>query len=144
MVPKLVGLALAAFLVGGNAWAAGQDSPNVTVADIERHLALKDYAGAIEQAQIIVDASPWNADAFNLMGFALRHLARFGEAEKAYARALRLNPDHAGAHEYLGELYIQTGHIDQARAQLNKLEAICGKECREYKMLADAIAAAGV
>ncbi len=134
-----------AILIGLNAAAfgAGQDSPDVTVADIERKLLQEDYAGAIQAAELIVDSTPWNADAFNLMGFALRKLARFDEAQRAYSRALRLDPNHKGALEYLGELYIQTKRMDEARGKLKELEAACGKDCREYQMLAEAIAKAG-
>jgi tetratricopeptide (TPR) repeat protein len=143
MVLKTTVFAALAVAFSCGAFAAGQDSPNVSISDIERHLAAKDYTGAIQQAQVIIDASPWNADAFNLMGYALRQIGRFSEAESAYDRALRLDPDHKGAHEYLGELFLQTNRIGEARGHLSKLETICGKDCREYKMLADSIGKAG-
>jgi hypothetical protein len=54
---------------------------------------------------------------------------------------LALEPEHKGAHEYLGELYLQTGQPEKAEAQLEKLAHICGLEgCEEYEVLRVAIA----
>ena len=60
-----------------------------------------------------------------------------------YQRALRLDPAHLGAHEYLGELYLQRGEPEQARAQLAELELLCPAGCEERSELADAILAQG-
>ena len=63
--------------------------------------------------------------------------ARDPEAE--YKKALILNPDHTGAHEYLGELYVETGRLDLAVQLLGRLKQICGVDCEEYEELEIAI-----
>ena len=52
-------------------------------------------------------------------------------------------PAHLGAHEYLGELYLQRGELEQARAQLAELERLCPAGCEERSELAEAILAQG-
>ena len=47
-------------------------------------------------------------------------------SEKYYAYALRLNPNHLGALEYQGELFVQTDRIAKAKANLAKLQGLCG------------------
>ena len=51
--------------------------------------------------------------------------------------------EHRGANEYLGQLYLKTGKMKEAQAQLAKLQKICGKGCEEYESLRTAIAKAG-
>jgi tetratricopeptide (TPR) repeat protein len=41
-----------------------------------------------------------------LLGCAYRNAGRFDEAFRHYRAALRLNPRHRGAHEYIGEAYL--------------------------------------
>jgi hypothetical protein len=54
---------------------------------------------------------------------------------------LALNPDHRGANEYLGELYLELGNPDKAREQLAKLQGLCPKGCPEYDDLSKAVGA---
>jgi tetratricopeptide (TPR) repeat protein len=77
-----------------------------------------------------------NADVFNYMGFASRKLGRFDEALGYYREALRLDPAHLGATEYLGELYIQMGQMDRARTQLARLDQLCAYGCAQREELA--------
>ncbi len=43
-----------------------------------------------------------------------------------------IDPDHKGANEYLGELYVQTGQMALAREHLEKLDDLCTFGCEEY------------
>ena len=84
---------------------------------------------------------PKNADAWNMLGYSSRWAGKYPEAFDAYGRALALEPNHRGANSYLGVAYVRTHDLSKARAQLAKLDAICGnKECDEYKLLDKAIA----
>ena len=99
---------------------------------------------AITMLKTIVANDSRNADALNLLGFSLRKSGDMKNAEGFYLKALKLNPRHKGAHEYLGELYVETGHMDKAKAQLATLAKLCGNTtCEEYKDLKKAISAAG-
>ena len=59
-----------------------------------------------------------------------------------YREALRLDPKHRGANEYIGEAYVLVGNKAKAQEHLAALERICGKGCEEYQDLARAIAQA--
>ena len=79
------------------------------------------------------------ADAWNELGFALRHLGRYAESVQAYDEALRLRPEFPEALEYLGEAYVKMGRLDDARGVLDRLRSLDAARARE---LADEIAAA--
>jgi hypothetical protein len=48
---------------------------------------------------------------------------------------LKAEPDHKGANEYLGELYLETNQFDKAIEQLQILDNICRRNCKEYSKL---------
>jgi len=54
---------------------------------------------------------------FRLRGDALSALERYGEAEKAYTRALRVDPRYVLANLGLGEVYLKTGRPREAERQ---------------------------
>jgi tetratricopeptide (TPR) repeat protein len=100
-----------------------------------------DYARALPLFQKVVKAEPKNADAWNYLGFCHRHLKQLEQALAAYQKALAINPDHRGANEYLGELYLQMGDAAKARERLTKLEGLCPSGCKELDDLKTAIQA---
>jgi Flp pilus assembly protein TadD len=120
--------------------------PQVTTADhlasARRALAAKDYDGALRTLNIAVRGEPRNADVHNLMGFSYRKKANpdITKAFEHYYTALRLDPRHKGAHEYIGQAYLMEKRPAQAEQHLVELEKICGnKDCPEYQDLAKAI-----
>jgi tetratricopeptide (TPR) repeat protein len=94
-----------------------------------------DYAGAIPLLQKSVAADSSNADAYNLLGFSHRRLGQVEAALAHYGKALALEPEHRGANEYLGELYLELGQLDQARERLDVLDDACIFGCPEYREL---------
>ena len=102
----------------------------------------KNWDQAVYHLGIVAKAEPANADAQNLLGYAYRNQRKFDLAFKHYGEALRLDPQHRGAHEYMGEAYVLTGDKARAQEHLAALERICGKGCEEYQDLAKAIAQA--
>lgn len=90
----------------------------------------------------MVDQGVQHADVYNLLGFSLRKTGAYGKALTFYKKALDFDADHKGAHEYLGELYVETGRFAQAREHLAMLEKLCPQGCEEREDLAKAIAAA--
>ncbi len=117
-----------------------------------KNVASADYVAgkkAVEEKQWVVAADyfrratlqdPKNADAWNMLGYSSRWAGKYPEAFDAYGRALALEPFHRGANSYLGVAYVRTNDLVKARAQLAKLESICGnKDCDEYKALDKAI-----
>ena len=84
---------------------------------------------------------PANADAWNLLGYSNRKLGMMDEAALAYETALKLNPEHLGALEYQGEMFVETGMIDKAKNNLELLKTLCG-DCEQYEDLEKALGAA--
>lgn len=82
------------------------------------------------------DAIGPHPDVLNYMGFTSRKLGRFDDALAYYGEALRIDPHHLGATEYLGELYIQLGQLDRARTQLARLDGLCAYGCAQREELA--------
>jgi Flp pilus assembly protein TadD len=81
-----------------------------------------------------------DAEVYNLTGYASRKLGKMDDAFRNYKIALQMNPNHRGAHEYVGEAYLITNNPAMAEEHLAALEKICGKNCEEYKDLAREIA----
>lgn len=151
MVSKaIVGVVLVLGLASG-ALAASSRSPSRSPAPSKaqptdydlgvKAVQARDWARALTLLQNVVQADPRNADAWNYIGFSHRNLKQFDQSLAAYQKALAINPDHRGANEYLGELYLQTGDLGKARERLEKLHALCPSGCREYEDLKKAIEA---
>ena len=77
-----------------------------------------------------------NSDILNDYAYSLRNLKQYDKAEKFYLAALKINPKHAGANEYLGELYLQTKRPEEAKKILEVLKTC---NCEEYKELKEKI-----
>ena len=101
----------------------------------------QDYEQALRHLATETAASPSNADAWNLTGFAARKLGRYEMAGTAYDKALTLNPKHKGALEYKGELHLALGQLPEAEALLARLKTMCSFNCHEVKALTKAIIA---
>ncbi|NNG05631.1 MAG: tetratricopeptide repeat protein [Inquilinus sp.] len=147
----LLATVLSAAVAAGPVWAAGDsddsdDSSRVERADpdyraAETRIGQGDYQGAIALLEEVAQRDPQNADAFNYLGYANRKLGHFEAALGHYRRALELEPRHRGAHEYLGELYLQTGKLVQAEELLASLDRICFFGCEEYDELKEKVEA---
>jgi cytochrome c-type biogenesis protein CcmH/NrfG len=138
--------ALAAALSGAPARSADTDTtPAVNAANPDfaagrKAVEAKDWPVAVAAFERAVKREPKNADAYNMLGYAYRWQYRMSESFAAYNQALALDPNHRGAHEYIGVAYLKAKQPEKAKEHLAKLEAICGKGCEEYQDLAKAIA----
>ena len=77
-----------------------------------------------------------NPDILNDYAYSLRNLKQYDKAEKFYLDALKINPKHFGANEYLGELYLLTKRPEEAKKRLEVLKPC---NCEEYKELKEKI-----
>ena len=111
--------------------------------EMERAIALvwaEEYAEAEPLLHAALKRNPKNPDGWNYLGFATRKLGKFDEAQEYYFNALRLDPEHLKAMEYLGELYLQTGEPKLAQDLLDRITDLCpATECEERDQLAAAI-----
>ena len=123
----------------GSGGGSGDKSGPLTA--IEKKIEAGEYEQALADLEVHIDKNRTSADAFNWIGYANRKLGRLEKAQKAYARALFLDPDHKGAHEYAGELRLLLGDLKGAERHLKALDRICLLGCEEYDELKAEIAA---
>ncbi|MEO6300536.1 MAG: tetratricopeptide repeat protein [Paracoccaceae bacterium] len=100
------------------------------------------YGAALPMLAKLTQNDPQNADAWNLLGFTSRMLGQLDDSSNAYLKVLAINPNHLGALEYQGELFITTGKLDLAKANLAKLKGLCGN-CEQVDDLEKALKVAG-
>ena len=98
-----------------------------------------DYDSAARYLTKAAKKDPKNADIQNLLGFSYRKMGNTEKAFEHYNAALRLNPKHRGANEYLGELYLETNQLAKAEERLKVLDKACSWGCKEYDELKKAI-----
>jgi len=138
--PLLLGCLLGAASVAPGAYAAdspsSKEGPDLT--SVRASIKAKNYNAAVTELKAILASNP-NADAYSLMGFALRKNGDPTQSMTYYRKALETDPTHKGALEYQGELYVQLGQIDKARENLAKLGKLCWFGCEEEKDLKEAI-----
>jgi Flp pilus assembly protein TadD len=108
---------------------------------VRAKIKARDFAGAIADLNALIDQGTQHADVYNLLGFSLRRSGDTATALTFYKKALELDPDHKGALEYLGELYVQIGDLAKAREHVAKLAKLCPQGCEELEDLQQAIAA---
>jgi Flp pilus assembly protein TadD len=134
------GLAACAMLAFGA--DTPEPQPSVDLAKARSLIAKKDWSAAITELERLARRDNTDADVQNLLGYSYRNAGQVDKAFKAYDNALRLDPNHKGAHEYIGVAYLLAKQPDKAREHLAKLKVLCGGEsCEEYQDLAKAIAA---
>ena len=115
--------------------AAGMDTeptpppPSGDHAAGQRAIENRDWEGAIRSLTAAEKNQPGSADIQNLLGFAYRNSGQLEPAFRHYERALKLDPRHLGAHEYVGEAYLMTKNLAKAEAHLAALERICPRSC---------------
>jgi len=155
---KMLPIALLAMTVfcAGAALGAGGGGPDPTVdmrkapsvpkdpvvEAIQGAIAKADWPQARLLARDAVAKNPASADYHNLYAYSLRMGANpeMDLVFRHYNEALRIDPKHLGANEYLGEAYLQAGNLDKAKEQLRTLDKLCFFGCKEYTMLKAAVA----
>ena len=145
---RILGISLSAIAVTalvqiGGAYAidtiSSTDAPDLTQVRIK--IKAKDFAGALEGLEPLLQTNQ-HADVYNLMGFSLRKTGDYKQAYTFYRKALDFDPEHKGALEYLGELYVETGQVEKAKENVVLLRKLCPKGCEELEDLEKAIAQA--
>jgi Flp pilus assembly protein TadD len=117
-----------------------KDAPDL--AAVRAKIKARDFKAAIADLMALLDKGVQHADVYNLLGFSLRKSGDLKQAYTYYRKALEFDPEHKGALEYLGELYVETGELPKAREHLAKLQKLCPQGCEELEDLEKAINAA--
>jgi Tfp pilus assembly protein PilF len=105
----------------------GADTPTITQPTTDERLASarqaiqrQGWSQAQYDLKVAVRDEPANADAHNLLAYTYRKQSRpdLAKAFEHYKIALKLNPLHKGAHEYIGEAYLMDKKPAQAEQHL--------------------------
>ena len=131
---------------GGGGGSSGGSGINTTQADpvlqaANAAIAKEDWVAAQITLKQALASHAQNADYHNMYAYSMRkgtnpdmQLVFFH-----YEEALRINPKHRGAHEYIGEAYLQTGDLAKAKEHLAALDKLCYFGCEEFTDLKAAI-----
>ncbi|HEX9398412.1 MAG TPA: hypothetical protein VF943_16900 [Burkholderiales bacterium] len=108
----------------------------------EQAAGRQDWPAAQAAMKDALSRDPGNADFNNLYAYSLRKgpSPDMNLVFKHYNEALRIDPKHRGAHEYLGEAYLMVGNVEKAKEHLGQLDKICFFGCAEFSDLKKAIA----
>ena len=139
---KILITILVSFIVS-TSYSAGTDSGSETnygkdFKSAVKLISKKKYDNAIQKLMDLVDVSSSDftkADVLNEIGFAFRKNNDLDNASKYYLMALKEDPNHLGALEYQGEMFVDLGQKDKALANLNKLKDLVGEKNSFYKEL---------
>jgi tetratricopeptide (TPR) repeat protein len=118
---------------------SSRDAPDLT--SVRAKIKAKDFKAALAELVPLLETHQ-HADVYNLMGFSLRKTGDYKQAYTFYRKALDFDPEHKGALEYLGELYVETGEIDKAKQNVALLQKLCPGGCEELADLERALARA--
>ena len=80
-----------------------------------------------------------HANAFNMLGYSHRKSGNYDESFRNYGIALKLDPEHRGAHEYIGQAYLEQKNLPKAKMYLQRLDTICSWGCEEFDKLKRAV-----
>jgi Flp pilus assembly protein TadD len=139
-----------ALLTATAAWGMGTSTESDTkaprdaaLAQAQAAIARQDWAGAQAVLRDALAKNPQSADYHNLYAYAIRKGPNpaMDLVFRHYNEALRLDPKHRGAHEYLGEAYLMAGNLAKAKEHLAVLDRLCSLGCDEYTALKNAVAA---
>jgi tetratricopeptide (TPR) repeat protein len=98
--------------------------------------AQKKYSRAQKLLLLSNKEKPSQADTLNYLGFTTRKLGDYKKGEEFYLLGLKIDPNHKGINEYLGELYVVTNRIDLAK---ERLEVLKNCNCEEFSELKEII-----
>ena len=153
MIKKYLTFILISLIFNTSIFAAGSDNTSSKVDDYLKASnlikAAKKYEkkGKTEKAQkkyvkaqkLLLKSNekkPLQADTLNYLGFTTRKLGDYEKGEEYYLLGLKIEPNHKGINEYLGELYVITERIDLAK---KRLEVLKDCNCEEYNDLKEII-----
>ena len=80
---------------------------------------------------------PADPNTLNYLGFAHRKIGDYENAEIYYSMGLELDPKHVGINEYMGELFVATNRMDEAKKRLAALKDCNCEEYNELKQVID-------
>ncbi len=138
-----------ALIMAGSVWAMDDTRPkpepkkpeDKSLSDARAAIARQDWTGAQAVLREAVERNPRSADYHNLYAYSMRKGPNpsMDLVFRHYNEALRLDPQHRAAREYLGEAYLMTGNVAKAKELLAELDRLCKAGCTEQAELKSSI-----
>jgi tetratricopeptide (TPR) repeat protein len=142
--PAALALSLVLVVTGSMGQAKVTDPVDPRAADLLNNgrtaLAHGDVDGATDAFESALVVDPGYTGTLVALGDAARKAGLQGKAIHYYRVALDRDPNDLAAISGEGGAMAEKGALDKARANLARLEGLCGKGCGETRALADAIA----
>lgn len=110
------------------------------IADGRAALAEGEPQKAIDNFEAALAIDPAYTPIFLELAEAARREGLQGKAIRYYRETLSRDPDNFAAISGEGEALVEKGAVEKAKANLSRLESLCGAECEETRQLAGAIA----
>ena len=106
-------------------------------------VAKQEWAKAQGILRDAVTRNSQNADYHNLYAYSMRKGDKpaLDLVFRHYNEALRIDPKHRAAHEYIGEAYLMSGNVPKAKEHLSQLDRLCTFGCEEFTKLKKEVAA---
>jgi len=122
--------------------ANAQETADPYLVEARAAIAGKNWPRATSVLRDALAKDAGNADYHNLYAYTLRMGPNpaMDVVFKHYNEALRIDPKHRGAHEYIGEAYLMIGNPGKANEHLKALDSLCFFGCEEYSKLKKALA----
>ena len=136
-------LGLALLLGATPAFAMGEETKPDVAVDFEKakkEIAAGQYDRALKFLETLTLADWRDPDAHNLIGYSYCKKGDLKRASESYKLAIKFDPDHKGALEYQGELFLKLGQLDAATRNLAHLQSLCKSGCKELSELRRSIA----
>jgi Tfp pilus assembly protein PilF len=138
-----------ALVTAGTVWAMDTPKPepkepkDPALEQARAAISRQDWAGAQNVLRDAVARNPQSAEYHNLYAYSMRMGPNpaMDQVFRHYNEALRLDPKHRGAHEYIAEAYLMTGNLAKAKEHLAELDRLCTFGCDEYSKLKGEVAA---
>jgi tetratricopeptide (TPR) repeat protein len=134
-------LALATLAAAADVPRSSRTPEDQDLSEARARIDAKDWTGAADILKRAVARDPGNAEYHNLFAYSVRHTANpdMNIVFQHYREALRIAPQHRGAHEYIGEACLLVGDLPKAKEHLAALDKLCFFTCAEYRDLKKAI-----
>jgi tetratricopeptide (TPR) repeat protein len=138
MKTLIAALILAGFwtpaLAAGDADSSSTAPKDPVIERASAAAAKKDWAAAQAILREALQKNAGNASYHNLYAYSVRKDANpdMSVVFKHYNEALRIDPKHRGAHEYIGEAYLMANNVAKAEEHLAALERLCRLPCEEH------------
>ena len=111
------------------------------VSEGQAMLEAGEVQGAIDAFEAALAVDPGYYTVYLDLAEASRQVGLQGKAIHYYREALEREPDNLAALTGEGEALVERGALEKAKANLAKLETVCGEGCVETQTLAAAIQA---